>query len=227
MDFSTQPTYKNPTQVDQNFPPVETWMSSRSLEPLQPSPWAALAPSPTLVWPAKKKNTSKLDINRRFMATPGHGAKIQDSNCFFWKKKHACLKIILVSTTNFPTFTAYWECFNVWNPPIIYRCIIYIIYVRKDEMLFVTHIMMIFLCDLNKKLHLLRQSLGKCEILRITWGRPPQFIEKTVKSAWSLISVDLKASILETYFGLTHQMDSQLGNWWGWHLKKLVTLSYS
>lgn len=86
MDFSTQPTYKNPTQVDQNFPPVETWMSSRSLEPLQPSPWVALAPSPTLVWPAKKKTRPKLDINPRFMATPGHGAKIQDSNCFFWKK---------------------------------------------------------------------------------------------------------------------------------------------
>lgn len=61
------------TQVDQDFPPVETWMFSRSLEPLQPSPWAALAPSPTLVWPAKK-NTSKLDINRRFMV---HRAMVQ------------------------------------------------------------------------------------------------------------------------------------------------------
>ena len=124
-------------------------MSSRSLEPLQPSPWVALAPSPTLVWPAKKKTRQNLILIGDSWYT-GPWCKDSRFELFLLEKKHACLKIILVSTTNFPTFTAYWECFNVWNPPIIYRCIIYIIYVRIDEMLFVTHIMMIFLCDLNK-----------------------------------------------------------------------------
>lgn len=54
-----QPT-KTPHKSIKISPPVKTWMSSRSLEPLQPSPWAALAPSPTLVWPAKKKHVQDL-----------------------------------------------------------------------------------------------------------------------------------------------------------------------
>lgn len=160
--FSTQPTYTTHTSRSR-------FQTCRDLDVFKISwatstiPLGSAGPISNIGLACKKKpeNPSKLDMNR---STPGHGAKIQDSNCFFWKK---------ISLPDFlPSFHdefSYLFCIlrvlqflkSTKNLPM-YNLYMY----EVDDMLFLTHFMMIpYLCDLNKKLHLLRQSLGKCKIL--------------------------------------------------------------
>lgn len=107
------------TQVDQDFPPVETWMFSRSLEPLQPSRWVTLAPSPTLVWPATLQDLRHQNPCYSG-AEPGRfNMKKQPSH---WKKRSSLrenhpmkstkMLQFLKSTTNLPMYNLYYICTN-------------------------------------------------------------------------------------------------------------------